>query len=128
MVDRLATFCSILERSIVVCDALSALYAPDAAIDWANRTLMETANVRMSLAARLAKPDLDLEETGIVIGLIRRYLDGHWADYEKFIKPDPAKHQQLLQLHAALQALMEEIFLIDIALSQERRAQQAATK
>jgi hypothetical protein len=51
MVDRLATYCSILERSIIVCDALLALYAPDGALDWASRTLMQTANVRMAWPA-----------------------------------------------------------------------------
>jgi hypothetical protein len=118
----------VLQRSVEVCDALTALYAPDAAIDWANCTLMQTANVCMSLANRLAKPELNLEETGIVIRLISRYLDGHWADYLEITKPDPAKREQILQLHAAAKALMEEVFPIDIALSQERRAQQAATK
>lgn len=82
----------------------------------------------MGLAGRLAKPKLNPEETGVVIGLISRYLDGYWADYIDLPKPDPAKREQVLQLHAALKALMEEVFPIDISLSQERRAQQAAAE
>jgi hypothetical protein len=39
------------------------------------------------------------------------------------ITPNPAKHQQVLQLHAAFKALMEEIFLITIALQKERETQ-----
>lgn len=128
MADRLATFCSILQRGVELCDALSALYAPDTAIDWANRTLMETANVRMSLADRLNNPELTPEQTSSVTGLIRHYLEGHLADYIDIPKPDPIRHEQVLQLHTALQTLMEEVFPLTIALSQERRAQQAAAK
>ena len=128
MADRLATFCSILQRSVEVCDALSALYQPDAALNWANQTLMETANVRMAFADRLVEPDLDLEETSIIVRLISHYLDGHWADYIDLPKPDPAKHEQVLQLHAALQSLMEEVAPINIALRAERQAQQASGK
>ena len=128
MVDSLATYCSILQRSVEICDKLSALYEPDAAIDWANRTLMQTANTRMGLADRLINLDLDLEETNIVIGLISRYLDGHWADYIDLPKPDPAKREQVLQLHAVLQALMEEVAPIGVALYNERQAQQAQSK
>jgi hypothetical protein len=59
MADRLATFCSYLTRSVELCDALSAVYAPDAALDWASRTLMQIANLRMSLADRLANPQVN---------------------------------------------------------------------
>jgi hypothetical protein len=122
MVDRLATFCNTLQRSIAVCDALTALYAPDAAIDWANRTLMQTASMRMAFADRLIDPELTPEQTSSVTGLISRYLDNHWADYDRFIRPDPAKHQQMLQLHEALQALMNEVGALTNVLDEERRA------
>lgn len=89
---------------------------------------MQTANTRMGLAGRLAKPKLNLEETGVVIGLISRYLDGHWADYIGLPKPDPAKREQVLQLHATFQSLMEEVAPIDVALYYERQAQQAAAR
>jgi hypothetical protein len=126
MVDRLATYCNFLKRGVELCDAISALYAPDAAIDWASRTLMETANTRMAFADRLINSRLTPEQTSSVTALISRYLDNHWADYDRFIKPDPAKHQQMLQLHAALQALMEEVGALTNVLDEERRAQQAA--
>lgn len=108
MVDSLVTYCSILQRGVKVCDALSALYKPDAAIDWASRTLMQTANMRMAFDERLIDPELTVEQTSSVTGIMDRYLDNHWADYNQFIKPDQAKHQQLLQLHAALRVLMDE--------------------
>jgi hypothetical protein len=108
MVDPLATYCSILQRSVEVCDNLSALYEPDAATDWANRTLMQTASMRMAFAERLIDPELTAGQTIAVVGVMDRYLDNHWSDYERLIKPDPAKHQQMLQLHAALRALMDE--------------------
>ena len=109
MVDLLAVYCNILRRGIEVCDALSALYQSDAAIDWAERSLTQTASMRMAFADRLANPKLTVGQTSSVTGIIDHYLDNHWADYDRFIKPDPAKHQQLLQLHAALKSLMEEI-------------------
>jgi hypothetical protein len=59
-------------------------------------------------------------------GLISRYLDSHWADYIDLPKPDSAKREQVLQLHAALQSLMDEVAPIDVALYYERQAQQAA--
>ena len=116
MVDPLATYCSILQRGVELCDALSALYQPDAAVDWASRTLMQTGSMRMALADRLANPKLTAGQTLAVVGVIDRYLDSHYSDYEKLIKPDPAKHQQMLQLHAALKALIDEIAPIHNAL------------
>jgi hypothetical protein len=122
MVDPLATYCSILQRSVEVCDNLSALYEPDAATDWANRTLMQTASMRMAFAERLIDPELTAGQTIAIVGVMDRYLDNHWSDYERLIKPDPAKHQQMLQLHAELRALMDEVGALTNAL----RAEQAA--
>lgn len=109
MADRLATYCNILQRGVELCDSLSALYAPDAALDWANRTLTETANVRMGLADRLANPKLTDVHVGIVMTIIDRYLDGHWADYLNLPKPDSTKRTQVLELHESLTALMNEV-------------------
>ena len=75
MVDPLVTYCSILQRGVEVCDALSALYQPDAAIDWANRTLMQNANMRMAFNDRLTDPELTVEQTSSVSGIMDRYLE-----------------------------------------------------
>jgi hypothetical protein len=112
MADLLATYCDILRRGVKLIDALSALYQPDASIDWAGRTLTHNANVRMAFADRLINPELTINQVASVRGIISHYLDNHWADYDQFIKPDPDKHQQILQLHAKLQALMDETVLI----------------
>ena len=109
MVAPLTTYVDILRRGITLCDALSSLYEPDVAIDWANRTLMQTSTLRMSLTERLADPQLTLIEASTLVGSISHYLDSHWADYQKFPKPDPAKHAQVVQLHAGLEALMNEM-------------------
>ncbi|MGI4733907.1 MAG: hypothetical protein ACRYG7_01885 [Janthinobacterium lividum] len=116
MVDILATYCSILRRGIEICDEISALYQPDWAIDWASRTLMQTAAMRIAFADRLNDPELMAEQTSSVTKIIDHYLDNHWADYDRFIKPDPTKHQQVLQLHSALKTLMDEVVELTNAL------------
>jgi hypothetical protein len=57
-----------------------------------------------------------------------KYLDGHWADYIDLPKPDPAKRERVLQLHAALQSLMDEVTPISLELYNERQAQRAAAQ
>lgn len=109
MVAPLATYVDILRRGITLCDALSSLYEPDVAIDWANRTLRQTSTLRMSLTERLTDPQLTLIEASTLVGSISHYLDSHWADYQEVPKPDPAKHVQVVQLHAGLEALMNEM-------------------
>ncbi|MGI4733908.1 MAG: hypothetical protein ACRYG7_01890 [Janthinobacterium lividum] len=40
MVDSLATYLTLLQRGIAMCDTLAKVYEPDIAQDWAGRTLM----------------------------------------------------------------------------------------
>jgi hypothetical protein len=108
MADFLTAYCDILRRGVELIDALSALYQPDADIDWASRTLTHNANVRMAFADRLINPKFTDNQISSVVSIISHYLDNHWADYDQFIKPDPSKHQQMVLLHAKLKALMDE--------------------
>jgi hypothetical protein len=109
MVDSLSMYLTLLQRGVALCDTLARVYEPDIAQDWANRTLMQISGMRMGLADRLAKPKLTLEHTTIVIGLIGRYIDSHWADYMELPTANPAKRAQVLALHEDLAAVMNEV-------------------
>lgn len=67
MADFLTTYCNILRRGVELIDALSALYQPDAAIDWASRTLTQNANVRMAFADRLIGPEFTETQIYLII-------------------------------------------------------------
>ena len=109
VVDPLATYLALLQRGVTLFDTLAKVYEPDMAIDWANRTLMQIGNTRMGLADRMIDPELLEVHTLAVVGLISRYIDGHWADYMEIPKPDPAKRAQIVELHEKLTALMNEV-------------------
>lgn len=109
MVDSLSVYLALLQRGVTLCDTLAKVYEPDIAEDWADRTLMQIANLRMGLADRLANPKLTDVHVGIVMTIIDRYIDGHWADYINLPKPDSAKRTWVLELHESLTALMNEV-------------------
>ena len=119
----LPTYLSLLQRGVILLDTLAKVYEPDMAIDWANRTLMHIGNTRMGLAGRIIKPDLDLEEASIVVGLISRYIDGYWANCMEIPKHDPAKRARVLELHEDLTAAMNEVGAISNVLYEERKLQ-----
>ncbi|RZK28935.1 MAG: hypothetical protein EOO63_10140 [Hymenobacter sp.] len=116
MVDLLTTYLGLLQRGVALCDTLARVYEPDATLDWASRTLMQLGNMRMGLAGRLASPKLTPEQTSVVIGLISRYIDSHWADYQELPRPDAAKRAQVLELHEELTAVMNGVGTIDNAI------------
>jgi hypothetical protein len=109
MVDSLPTYLELLQRGVALCDTLARVYEPDIAQDWANRTLMQIGSLRMGLAGRLANPKLTPEHTGVVVSIIDRYIDSHWADYMEIPTVNPAKRAQVLKLHEDLTALMNEV-------------------
>lgn len=113
MVEYLPAYQRLLQRALAVLDALLALYAPDqrAEGDWAARSLLHTQQQRSSLAQRLAQPPAPLtaEDTSTVTVSLGHYLDSHWADYQQLPTPDPAKRAQLLALHAALEAVLQDL-------------------
>lgn len=109
MVASLPEYLTLLARGVALCDTLSKVYEPDIAQDWASRTLMQIGSLRMGLADRLASPKLTLEHTGIVLRIIDRYIDSHWADYLELPTPDPAKRARVLKLHEELTVLTNDI-------------------
>ncbi|RZL09167.1 MAG: hypothetical protein EOO62_14340 [Hymenobacter sp.] len=109
MVDILAAYCAALQHGLTLFDALARIYEPDAALDWASRTLMQISNQRVALTSRLAKPMLTVEHTLAMMTTIDRYLDSHWADYLEFPKPDPTKRTQVLELHKGLTTVINEV-------------------
>jgi hypothetical protein len=113
MVDYLPEYQRLLHRALAILDELLALYAPDQRTegDWAARCLLQTQQQRSSLVQRLAQPPTSLtaEDTSAVNVSLGHYLDGHWADYQQLPAADPTKRAQLLALHAALEAVLQEL-------------------
>jgi len=113
MVEYLPQYLRLLQRALAVLDELLALYAPDqqAAGDWAARCLLHTQQQRSSLAQRLAQPPAPLtaEDTSPVTVSLGHYLDSHWADYQQLPTPDATKRARLLALHAALEAILQDL-------------------
>ena len=109
MVDSLYIYLDLLQRGVTLFDALAKVYEPDMTDDWANRTLMQIGNTRMGLADRMTNPKVTDAHVGIVIGLIGRYIDSHWADYMEFPRTDHIKREQVLELHEKLTVLMNEV-------------------
>ena len=120
--DGLVIYQSVVRRAIEVFTALIALYEPDihSERDWADITVSESRTQRDGLGQRLAIPTLSTIYTSTLVGALNDYLTAHWADYER-IMPNPAKRAQVLQLHAQLQALMDEVAPVNNALQQQER-------
>lgn len=121
--DGLAIYQHVLRRAIDVFTAIITLYEPDvrAPRDWADITVSEATSQRRELQQRLLATTLKAVSTMTLVSTISHYLDTHWADYER-IMPDPAKRQQVEQLHATLEALMKEIAPVNLDLWQQERA------
>ncbi|RZL09165.1 MAG: hypothetical protein EOO62_14330 [Hymenobacter sp.] len=120
--DILATYQSVVRRAIDVFTAIIALYEPDihSERDWADITVSQATTQREGLQQRLFSTSIKEAHALTLMGTLGHYLDAHWADYERLM-PDPAKRQQVEQLHAQLKALMDEtIPIIKILRQQER--------
>jgi hypothetical protein len=120
MVDYLPEYLRLLQRALAILDELLALYTPDqqAEGDWAARCVLHTQQQRSSLAQRLAQPPTSLTaaDTSTVTVSLGHYLDSHWADYQQLPTADPTKRAQLLALHRALEAVMNDLALLHNAL------------
>jgi hypothetical protein len=120
MVDYLPTYLALLQRGVTLCDTLAKVYEPDIAQDWASRTLMQLGSLRMGLADRMIDPELVLEQTSSVTGMIDRYIDSHWADYREIPIPDLTKRARVLDLHEDLMAVINGVGAISNVLREDR--------
>ena len=116
MVDYLPEYLRLLQRALAILDELLALYTPDqqAEGDWAARCVLHTQQQRSSLAQ--PPTSLTAEDTSTVTVSLGHYLDSHWADYQQLPTADPTKRAQLLALHRALEAVMNDLALLHNAL------------
>ncbi|RZK27925.1 MAG: hypothetical protein EOO63_12360 [Hymenobacter sp.] len=116
----LPTYLALLQRGVALCDTLAKVYEPDIAQDWASRTLMQIGSLRMGLADCLIDPELVLEQTSLVTGMIDKYIDSHWADYREIPKSDLTKRARVLELHEDLMAVINGVGAISNVLREDR--------
>lgn len=119
MVDYTESYLSLVRRAADVFEALMNLYLPDAHAerDWANISMVDAKAQRNGLLERLASQrELTSARTGTLVYTIGHYLDSHYADYQEFPVPNALKREQLLHLHAELEAIIKEIAPINNAL------------
>jgi hypothetical protein len=122
--DGLATYQSVLHRAIDVFTSIIEIYQPDihSPCDWADITVSEATSQRNGLRERLAILKLSTIYTVSLVSTLGHYLDTHWADYERVLTPNPAKRQQVEQLHATLENLIKEIAPLSNALKAQEQA------
>lgn len=119
MVDYTTAYLNLVQRAADVFEALVHLYSPDvrAEKDWADISAVDAKAQRNGLLERMASQRaLTSARTGTFVSSIGHYLDSHWADYQEFPVANPSKREQVMQLHAKLEAILEEIAPINNAL------------
>lgn len=121
--DGLASYQSVVRRAIEVFTAIIILYEPDirSERDWADITVSEATSQCRELQLRLTIPQFGSVYTTTLASTIEHYADTHRADYDMFM-PNPDKRQQVVQLHATLRALADELTPVSNTLLQQERA------
>ena len=121
--DNLAIYQHVLHQGIDVFTAIIDLYQKDIKLprDWADITVSEATTQRNGLQERLATTRLREADTLTLRGTLGHYVDTHWADYERVLIPDPVNRQQVERFHATLEALIEELSPVTMALRQQER-------
>lgn len=114
----LEQYTGLLKKAVTVFDEVISLYAPDRhdKKDWAYISALDSTTYRNALAERLADPSASVDDATVLTVSLRHYLNSHWADYQELPVANPEKRNQLEQLHAELESIINGLAQISAGL------------